>query len=152
MSRLWTGSRQRRRFLSGILIFTFLINTFGSICPIACSAEVEGFRLPTPGQMVALSPAYSPAVLKGIKLDPKNPFRFHFFVDTGDDVSLREKNSSVIARSPAFGGTTKQSQQEQLKQESAKLIKYFLASLTIPEKDLWVTCRLTKKTALSLII
>jgi len=31
----------------------------------------------------------SPAVLKGIKLDPKNPFRFHFFVDTGDDVSLR---------------------------------------------------------------
>ena len=28
--------------------------------------------------------------------------------------------------------------QEQLKQESTKLIKYFLASLTIPEKDLWV--------------
>ncbi|MBF0511175.1 MAG: hypothetical protein HQL13_02485 [Candidatus Omnitrophica bacterium] len=28
--------------------------------------------------------------------------------------------------------------QEQLKAESTKLIKYFLASLTIPEKDLWV--------------
>ena len=26
----------------------------------------------------------------------------------------------------------------QLKEESTKLIKYFLASLTIPEKDLWV--------------
>ena len=137
-----------------IVLIAFLVNTFGPIPAQAQLPSLAGgeFRLPTPGQMVALSPAYSPAVLKGIKLDPKNPFRFHFFVDTGDDVSLREKNSSVIARSPAFGGTTKQSQQEQLKQESAKLIKYFLASLTIPEKDLWVTCRLTKKTALSLII
>jgi hypothetical protein len=26
-----------------------------------------------------------------------------------------------------------------LQDESIKLIKYFLASLTIPEKDLWVT-------------
>src|SRR5260370_37276115 len=82
-------------------------------CPIYAS---DGFALPAPGQMVALSPAFSPAVLKGIKLDPKNPFRFHFFVDSGD---------------------SKTSQQE-LKTESAKLIKYFLASLTIPEKDLWV--------------
>src|SRR5262249_12560065 len=30
------------------------------------------------------------------------------------------------------------SPQEKLKQEAAKLIKYFLASLTVPEKDLWV--------------
>jgi hypothetical protein len=55
-------------------------------------------------------------VLRGIKLDPKNPFRFHFFVDRGE--------SSLS--------------QEELKTESSKLIKYFLASLTIPEKDLWV--------------
>jgi len=27
---------------------------------------------------------------------------------------------------------------DELKDESRKLIKYFLASLTIPEKDLWV--------------
>ena len=77
----------------------------------------QDFRLPEPGQMVALSPAFSPAVLKGIKLDPHNPFRFHFFVDKGD---------SHLS-------------QEDLKNESSKLIKYFLASLTIPEKDLWVT-------------
>jgi len=76
----------------------------------------QDFRLPEPGQMVALSPAFSPAVLKGIKLDPNNPFRFHFFVESGDS------NLS----------------QGELKSESSKLIKYFLASLTIPEKDLWV--------------
>jgi len=93
------------------LVFAFLANTLGP-CPV----YAQDFVLPAPGQMVALSPAFSPAVLKGIKLDPKNPFRFHFFVDRGD--------SSLS--------------QEELKEESAKLIKYFLASLTIPEKDLWV--------------
>jgi hypothetical protein len=58
------------------LICAFLANTFGPV-PLA---QAQEFRLPAPGQMVALSPAFSPAVLKGIKLDPKNPFRFHFFV------------------------------------------------------------------------
>ncbi|MEI7999571.1 MAG: hypothetical protein WCH62_08735, partial [Candidatus Omnitrophota bacterium] len=72
--------------------------------------------MPAPGQMVALSPSFSPAVLKGIKLDPKDPFRFHFFVDRGES----------------------RLSQAELKSESLKLIKYFLASLTIPEKDLWV--------------
>ena len=119
------------------LIFAFLVNSLGPLPACAATGGVytqEAFVLPAPGRMVALSPAYSPAVLKGIKIDPQNPFRFHFFVDTGDDVSLRGQNSSVIARSEA----TKQSHQEQLKQVSTKLIKYFLASLTIPEKDLWV--------------
>jgi hypothetical protein len=93
--------------------FSFLVNIVGP-CPVY--AQAEGFILPAPGQMVTLSPSFSPAVLKGIKLDPKNPFRFHFFVDRGD--------SSLS--------------QEELKSESSKLIKYFLASLTIPETDLWV--------------
>ncbi len=107
------------------LVFAFLLNTF-SICPI----QAQEFYLPAPGQMMAVSPAFNPVVLKGIKLDPQNPFRFHFFVDTGDESSLGVKrpNTLVIASS----------QQERLKIESSKLIKYFLASLTIPENDLWV--------------
>ncbi|MBI3602070.1 MAG: hypothetical protein HY209_04180, partial [Candidatus Omnitrophica bacterium] len=76
----------------------------------------EEFRLPAPGVMVHLSPEFNPPILKGIKVHPDNPFRFDFILDKGD--------------SPAG--------HEQLKDESAKLIKYFLASLTIPEKDLWV--------------
>ena len=66
--------------------------------------------------MVPLSPAFNPPILKGIKVNPENPFRFEFVLDKGD---------SGLSH-------------EQLKSESAKLIKYFLASLTIPEKDLWV--------------
>ena len=101
-----------RRNISITIVAAFLVNTLGSL-PVYAQ---EAFFLPAPGHMVALSPAFSPAVLKGIKLDPKNPFRFHFFVDRGD--------SSLS--------------QEELKKESAKLFKYFLASLTIPEKELWV--------------
>ena len=94
------------------IIFCFLITSI--IGP--CYAYAQDFILPAPGKMLALSPAYSPVVLKGIKLDPNDPFRFHFYIDTG--------NGSTQGRP--------------LREESSKLIKYFLASLTIPEKDLWV--------------
>jgi len=104
-----------RSLQSIIILLAFLVNTLGPL-PLA---QAQEFALPAPGQMVALSPAYNPAVLKGIKLDPQNPFRFHFYVDTGDSVG-------AINNRPY------------LKNESSRLIKYFLASLTIPEKDLWV--------------
>ena len=85
--------------------------------------------MPAPGSMVHLSPLLEPPILKGIKVHPENPFRFEFILDSGEDP-----------------------QQEQLKNESTKLIKYFLASLTIPEKDLWVNLTLMKKTGLFLIV
>jgi len=101
------------------LVFAFLFNSIGAI-----PAQAQDFVLPLPGKMIALSPSYSPVLLKGIKLDPNNPFRFHFYVD--------KSSTDVI---PANAGIHNQ---EQLRKESAKLIKYFLASLTTPEKDLWV--------------
>ncbi len=94
------------------LVFVFLVNTFGPL-PLA---QAQDFHLPAPGVMVHLSPTFNPPVLKGIKVHPDNPFRFDFILDKGD--------------SELSNG--------QLKDESTKLIKYFLASLTIPEKDLWV--------------
>lgn len=63
-----------------------------------------------------LSPPVDPPILKGIKVHADNPFEFDFILDKGD---------SELADNA-------------LKDESSKLIKYFLASLTIPEKDLWV--------------
>jgi CheY-like chemotaxis protein len=92
------------------IIGAFLLNTLGPL-PVSRADE---FALPAPGQMVALSPAYDPAVLKGIKLDAHDPLKFHFYVDAGSRKGL-----------PSRG-------------EASKLIKYFLASLAIPEKDLWV--------------
>jgi hypothetical protein len=99
----------RKVLIIGVLL-AFLANTFGPIP----SAQADEFLLPKPGVMVPLSPTFNPLILKGIKVHPDDPFRFDFILDRG------------------------QSQQEQLKTEATKLIKYFLASLTIPEKDLWV--------------
>jgi len=66
--------------------------------------------------MVLKSDVYTPACLKGIKIDPENPLKFDFIIDSGKD-ELTGKD---------------------LEEESNKLIKYFLATLTIPEEDLWV--------------
>jgi hypothetical protein len=79
-------------------------------------AYAQDYYLPAPGVMVHLSPDFNPPILKGIKVHPDNPFRFDFILDKGDS----------------------QLSNYQLKDESSKLIKYFLASLTISEKDLWV--------------
>ncbi len=76
----------------------------------------QDFRLPAPGVMVQLSPEFNPPILQGIKVHPDNPFRFEFILDKGDS---------------KLGN-------DLLKDESSRLIKYFMASLTIPEKDLWV--------------
>jgi len=99
--------------LATLTLVCFLINSVIGPLPLARADE---FRLPAPGVMVHLSPPLDPPILKGIKVHPDNPFRFDFILDKGD-----RELSNV-----------------QLKEESSKLIKYFLASLTIPEKDLWV--------------
>jgi hypothetical protein len=72
--------------------------------------------LPPPGVMLSITPSYVPPMLKGMKVDPKNPFSFDFILDSG--------NAHL--------------QGQPLKEEADDLIKYFLASLTIPENDLWV--------------
>jgi len=96
----------------------FLITSVIGPLPVARADE---FRLPAPGVMVHLSPPLDPPILKGIKVHPDNPFRFDFILDKGDSLSL-----------------VKEGDRGSLKEEATKLIKYFLASLTIPEKDLWV--------------
>src|ERR1700678_120260 len=101
----------RKVFIIGVLL-AFLANSFGPV-PMARADE---FRLPAPGVMVNLSPEFNPPILKGIRVHPDNPFKFDFILDKGDS----------------------QLSNDALKDESSKLIKYFLASLTIPEKDLWV--------------
>ncbi len=87
-------------------------------------------QLPVPGEMMSLSQAYMPVMIKGLKVHPENPLLFDFVVDTGNS------GLSVVAGlAPVQKGRP---QGSPLQDESNKLIKYFLASLTIPEKDLWV--------------
>lgn len=74
------------------------------------------FNLPLPGQMVELSGAFAPVVLKGVTIHPEDPLLFDFIVDNGQ------------------AGL----QGQALTDETTRLVKYFLTGLAVPEKDLWV--------------
>ena len=99
------------RLLSAFVAFSFL---FSSI--ITPSYAQSLISLPVPGTMVMTSPAFVPVLLKGMTIHPNDPFRFDFIVDSGNT---------------GFAQT-------EIKKESEKLVKYFLASMTIPKNDLWV--------------
>jgi len=72
--------------------------------------------LPIPGKMISASNDYIPTMIKGITVHPENPLELDFIINNG--------NSHLHG--------------EALEKESIKLIKYFLASLTVPEDELWV--------------
>ncbi|OGX07704.1 MAG: hypothetical protein A2Z88_06625 [Omnitrophica WOR_2 bacterium GWA2_47_8] len=98
------------RLTAVLMVLTF---PFTTIIP---SYGQEILNLPVPGSMVPLSPGFVPTILKGVKIYPSDPLRFDFIVDTG--------HSGLKG--------------DALKEESQRLIKYFLASLTVPEDSLWV--------------
>ncbi len=115
MSLIVKNYRKRRglRFLRGLVSGIFFCNTLLSAAPLFAQTPAD---LPAPGVMINLSGSFSPISLKGLTLYPQHPLRFDFIVDKGD--------------APVGNAD--------LRSESNKLIKYFLASLTVPEKDLWV--------------
>ncbi|MFH0753033.1 MAG: Fic family protein [Candidatus Omnitrophota bacterium] len=106
------------------LISLLLILVFG-VSDVSVYAQ-SALTLPLPGMRVSLSPAAQPPLLKGIKVYPNEPLRFDFILDRGVGATLV----------PALDKGRPQG--SPLHDESNRLIKYFLAALTIPEKDVWV--------------
>jgi len=104
-----------KRVVSVFIFVCFLVTGQIGVCPVYAQGVSE---LPVPGTMVNLSPTFEPVMIKGLKVHPENPFQFDFIIDTGH--------------------TGLKADDVQLKQEAGKLIKYFLAAMTVPEKDLWV--------------
>lgn len=106
-----------RRVTSLLMLVVFSATTI--LMPAKASAQsvgISGVNLPAVGTMLGLSESFHPAIIRGMTVYPQNPLQFDFIVDTGDK-SLKG---------------------EPLKEESQKMIKYFLASLTTPENELWV--------------
>ena len=99
------------RFISLWLVFTLSL-------PLQQIHAQTALDLPAPGTMIGISSAYIPVMMKGLKVHPENPLLFDFILDTG--------RSGLKTDAGEF------------KAESEKLIKYFLASITIKEDDLWV--------------
>ncbi len=104
------------RVLSAFIAFTF---TTGAVMPprmAAAQVIPTVLNLPVPGTMVPPSPAFVPVLLKGMTIHPDNPLQFDFIIDSG--------NTDF--------------DEARIKAESERLVKYFLASMTIPKDDLWV--------------
>ena len=85
--------------------------------PTLCLAQTGiNAYLPDYNQLILPQGGYQPAQIIGLTIHPENPLQFDFLVDLGD---------------AALDGN-------QIRQESRKMIKYFLAALTVPEQNLWV--------------
>lgn len=103
------------KFLSIVQIF--ILSVFFVLPSGVVQAQTFSvLSLPKPGTMVTPSEQFVPPLLKGISLHKENPLVFDFIVDHG--------NANLS--------------QDAVQKEVQQLVKYFLASLTIPDKDLWV--------------
>ncbi len=98
-----------KKLASLFIAVVFLCNT---ILPNAAFAA-EAFGLPSPKEFVNLSGTYSFPVLKGLKFDPANPLTMEFIINNGDAKKVS-------------------------KEEVSRLVRYFLAGLTVPPENLWV--------------
>ena len=99
-----------------ILILVAFITTSVKSPAYAQMAQDQMPRLPMPGVMVHLSTEFTPAHLQGMTIHPDNALQFDFLIHRGDE---------------PFSDAQK-------KEQYSKLVKYFLASLTIPDEDQWV--------------
>ncbi|MBF0387915.1 MAG: hypothetical protein HQL20_08690 [Candidatus Omnitrophica bacterium] len=102
------------RIISVFMIVTLLAQ---ALWPTASFAQ-SVLNLPAPGTMVSMSAAQVPVLMRGMEIHPDNPLLFDFIIDSG--------KSGYSLEGAEF------------RAESQKLIKYFLASLTVKENDQWV--------------
>jgi hypothetical protein len=101
-----------KRLIASLVCFTFSFSNLQYVHAQDFSVN----QLPVPGTMVDLSSAYVPLMITGLSVHPENPLLMDFIVSTG--------NSGLNV--------------DQVKKEFDRLIKYFLACLTIPENNQWV--------------
>lgn len=101
-------------FVALAFVFAMAVPPMPSFAQTAVPQGV--LNLPVPGTMVAPSGVFRPPLIKGLTIHPDNPLKFTFIIDAGED-HLKD---------------------EAFEEEAEKLIRYFLASLTIPESEMWV--------------
>jgi len=111
-------SRVNFRLTAMITLAAFCISIFTPeifrLTPSATAAVLPYMAEPT--RLLSTTASFKPVNLKGLKVYPDDPFKFDFLIDEGQ-VVLKD---------------------QELQAESSRLIRYFLAGLTIPKEDLWV--------------
>ncbi len=97
-----------RKCLCGFMALVFAMTSVGT------SSAQTLMKLPVPGAIVHVSEPFNPILIKGVQVHPENAMMFDFIVDPGDRAASVDTD------------------------EVKTLIKYFMASLAVPEDDLWV--------------
>jgi hypothetical protein len=112
--------RDSLRFYKKLMCSVILVSFISSliVAPVSAQSLPAGIvaGLPVLSSPVTLTTGFQPPLLMGLKIHPENPLLFDFIVDQGQS----------------------QLSSEELKSETEKLVKYFLAALTIPDKEVWV--------------
>ena len=108
-------------FLRKVLsVFLIMVLSISVVMPHNVFAQtnyyVGLYHLPSPTTGLSISAKFKPMIIKGLTIYPNNPLRFDFIIDTGDENLSNER----------------------FNRDTTKLVKYFLASLTVPEKEMWV--------------
>ena len=116
---LHAASRFTKSFQNIIRVVTVFFMASSLLVPGTATAQnlpSSNIQLPVPGVMVQASAEFTPALMRGLRVYPDNPLMFDFIIDQGEEDLTSEE----------------------LQTTSQRLIKYFLASLTIPEDKMWV--------------
>jgi len=99
--------------ISWVVLTAFFLNTLAGAAPAHAQMTAD---IPLPGAMVASSPVFEPVMMKGIRVYPKEPLKFDVLVDKG---------------AAGLSGSG-------LQVEITRLSRFFIASLAVPDQDLWV--------------
>lgn len=107
-----------RRLFIPFLVISFCASFCATPFPLSLAAAQEPRYpgLPAPGAPIDLSQPYRPALIQGLEVFPENPLQFNFIVQQGDE----------------------RLQDQALRQNALRMIRYFMASVTIPKKNMWV--------------
>ncbi|MBF0483847.1 MAG: hypothetical protein HQL25_03975 [Candidatus Omnitrophica bacterium] len=109
-------AHQQNFFINRGVLFIVLVTFFvTNIMPVSYAQTVMpviGHELSCPYK----STVFTPVLIKGVTVYPKEPLRFNFIVDSG----------------------TSKDADDAIKKQAQKMVNYFLAALTVPQKDLWV--------------
>lgn len=105
------------RLVTCLILLNFIATTvFPPAFLSASTISQIDLNLPLPSTILHVTPGFQPAKLQGIVIHPENPLEFDFIIAKGDS---------------GF-------EDAQLSAETHRLVKYFLAALTVPENELWV--------------
>lgn len=98
------------RGVTWVIVIAFFINN------LTPGVYASSLSLPLPHQLLASGPKVLPPMIRGMVINQADPLKFNFLLEQG----------------------TAQISQEELQKEAETSIKYFLASLAVPDEDQWV--------------